>query len=124
MCSLSVSWQRILTEELSLRTTRKCSCHFLFNHLGMPTLQNSTQFSNLPISLSDLTLATDCRYMDSARTTQKTPFTHVAYCCTCYPATSCLPRICLRGNLFIEPLPSSASHGRDENNVENFNPKT
>jgi hypothetical protein len=24
----------------------KSSCHFFFNHLGLPTLQNSTQFSN------------------------------------------------------------------------------
>jgi hypothetical protein len=58
---------------------------------------------------------------------EKTHFILVTYCCTCYPATNSLPRICLRGNLFIEPLPSSASqynmHGRDENSVENFNPK-
>jgi hypothetical protein len=30
----------------STRGIMKSSCHFLFNHLGMPTLQNSTQFSN------------------------------------------------------------------------------
>jgi hypothetical protein len=29
----------------------KSSCHFLFNRLGMPTLQNSTQFSNSISSL-------------------------------------------------------------------------
>jgi hypothetical protein len=31
----------------------------------------------------------------------------VAYCWRLYLATICLPRICLRGNMFIEPLPSS-----------------
>jgi hypothetical protein len=46
MSSLSVSWQRILTLELSLRITKKTSCHFLFNHFGVPTLQNSIQFSH------------------------------------------------------------------------------
>jgi hypothetical protein len=38
-------------------------------------------------------------YIASARTTYKTPPILVAYCCTRYPATSCLPRTCLRGNL-------------------------
>jgi hypothetical protein len=52
MSSLSFSWQRILTQELSFRITRKSPCHFLFNHLVMPTLLNSTQFSNLPVSVS------------------------------------------------------------------------
>jgi hypothetical protein len=33
----------------------------------------------------------------------------VAYCCTRYPATGCLPRICLRGNVIMEPLPISGS---------------
>jgi hypothetical protein len=33
----------------------------------------------------------------------------VGYCSILYPATGCLPRICLRGNVFIEPLPSSGS---------------
>jgi hypothetical protein len=49
MSSLSTSWQWILTQELLLRIIMKLSCHFLFNHLGMPTLQNSTKFSTLPI---------------------------------------------------------------------------
>jgi hypothetical protein len=35
-----------LSQELSLQIIMKSSCHFLFNDLGMPTLQNSTQFSN------------------------------------------------------------------------------
>jgi hypothetical protein len=35
-----------LLQELSLQITVKSSCHFLFNHLALPTLQNSTQFSN------------------------------------------------------------------------------
>jgi hypothetical protein len=35
-----------LSQELSVQITMKSSCHFLFNHLGMPTLQKSTQFSN------------------------------------------------------------------------------
>jgi hypothetical protein len=34
-----------LWQELSLQISVKYSCHFLFSHLGMPTLQNSTQFS-------------------------------------------------------------------------------
>jgi hypothetical protein len=33
----------------------------------------------------------------------------VLYCCTHYLAVGCLPRICLRGNVFIEPLPSTGS---------------
>jgi hypothetical protein len=33
----------------------------------------------------------------------------VADCCTHYPPTGCLPRVCLRGNVFIEALPSSGS---------------
>jgi hypothetical protein len=35
-----------LSQELSLQIIMKSSCHFLFNHLGMSTLQNSTQFSD------------------------------------------------------------------------------
>jgi hypothetical protein len=35
-----------LSQELSLQITMKSSCHFLVNRLVMPTLQNSTQFSN------------------------------------------------------------------------------
>jgi hypothetical protein len=35
-----------LSQELSLQITMKLPCHFLFNHLGMLTLQNSTKFSN------------------------------------------------------------------------------
>jgi hypothetical protein len=35
-----------LSEELSLQITKKSSCHFFFNRLGMRTLQNSNQFSN------------------------------------------------------------------------------
>jgi hypothetical protein len=35
-----------LSQEVSLQTTMKSSCRCLFNHLGLPTLQNSTQFSN------------------------------------------------------------------------------
>jgi hypothetical protein len=54
-------------------------------------------------------LQADSRYFATARTTQKTPLIFVTYSCRCYPATSCLPRICLRGNLFIEPLPSNGN---------------
>jgi hypothetical protein len=46
-----------LSQEQSLQTTIKSSCHFLFNHFGKPTLQNSTQFSH-PL------LATVSRYID------------------------------------------------------------
>jgi hypothetical protein len=35
-----------LSHKLSLHITMKSSCHFLFNHLGLPTLQNSIQFSD------------------------------------------------------------------------------
>jgi hypothetical protein len=35
-----------LSEELSLQITLKSSCHFFFNYLGLPTLQNSTQLAN------------------------------------------------------------------------------
>jgi hypothetical protein len=43
----------------------------------------------------------------------------VAYCWAHYPATSCLPRICLRGNVFIEPLPNCGStrHNILHNNI-------
>jgi hypothetical protein len=54
-------------------------------------------------------LATGCSYIDSAQATKKTPLIFVAYCCTRYPATRCLPRICLCRNLFIEPLPSNGN---------------
>jgi hypothetical protein len=42
-----------LSQELLLQISTNSSCHFSFNHLGMPTLQNSNQFSNVnsPISL-------------------------------------------------------------------------
>jgi hypothetical protein len=32
-----VSWQWISTQKLSLQITVKSACHFIFNHLGMPT---------------------------------------------------------------------------------------
>jgi hypothetical protein len=35
--------------------------------------------------------------------------TVVAYCCRLYLATGCLSRICLRGDVFIEQLPSNGS---------------
>jgi hypothetical protein len=38
----------------------KSYCHFLFNHFGLPTLQNSTQFSNsnslIPLAINRLSL--------------------------------------------------------------------
>jgi hypothetical protein len=76
-------WHAILflATDLSLQITMKSSCHFLFNHLGMTTLQNSTQYSNSSslIQFSHPLLATDSRYIDSARTTQK-------ICVTCQSA--------------------------------------
>jgi hypothetical protein len=36
-----------LSQQLSFQITMKSSCHFLFDHLGMTTLQNSTKFSNV-----------------------------------------------------------------------------
>jgi hypothetical protein len=35
-----------ITQKLSLQITMKSSCHFFFNHLGLPILQNSIQISN------------------------------------------------------------------------------
>jgi hypothetical protein len=35
-----------LAQELSLQITMKSSSDLFFNHLGKPTLQNSTKFSN------------------------------------------------------------------------------
>jgi hypothetical protein len=61
MFSPSVSCQRILTQELSLHVT-KTSYHFLYSHLGMPTLQNSKQFSGVN-SLSDLILKVKAKVM-------------------------------------------------------------
>jgi hypothetical protein len=41
----------------------KYTCHFLFNHLGLSTLQNSTQFSNsnslVPLAESQSYVTTD-----------------------------------------------------------------
>jgi hypothetical protein len=49
-----------LSQELSLQITMKSSCHFLFNHLALPTLQNSTKFSNsnslIPLATNRLSL--------------------------------------------------------------------
>jgi hypothetical protein len=71
-----------LLQELSLQIAMKSSCYFLFRHLGLPTLPNSTQFSNANslIQFSHLLLATDSRYIISERTTQKTPVTCEAAC--------------------------------------------
>jgi uncharacterized membrane protein YagU involved in acid resistance len=35
-----------LSQELSFQIIMKSSFHFVFNHLGMPTLHNSNKFSN------------------------------------------------------------------------------
>jgi hypothetical protein len=71
-----------ITQKLSLLITMKYSCHFFFNHIGLPTLQNSTQFSNSISSLCTPLLNCPKRfsvcYKPSARTTWKTPF---FYCC-------------------------------------------
>jgi hypothetical protein len=45
------------------------------------------------------------RYIASGRTPQKL----VAHCCTHYLVTDCLSRICLRGKVFIGPVPSNGS---------------
>jgi hypothetical protein len=83
---LVVSWQRISTQELSLQITMKSSSNFFFDHLGMPTQFSS---SNSPVSVvlnsvlhgTDLYSTNlhdsprplhDSRYIDAARTTQKT----------------------------------------------------
>jgi uncharacterized membrane protein YqhA len=41
-----------LSQELSLQIIMKSSCHFLANHLRMPTLQNTTHFSNANFLIS------------------------------------------------------------------------
>jgi hypothetical protein len=41
------------------------------------------------------------------------PTENSLYCCTHYPAMGCFRRICLRGNEFIEPLPSNGSIRRN-----------
>jgi hypothetical protein len=49
-----------LSQKQSLQITMKSSCHLLFNHLGLPTLQNSTQFSSscslIPVAQVKVTL--------------------------------------------------------------------
>jgi hypothetical protein len=71
-----------LSQELSLQITTKSSCHFLFNHLEVPTLQNLTQFSsaNSLTQFSHPLLATDSRYIDSAWTMLKTRVTCQTAC--------------------------------------------
>jgi hypothetical protein len=39
----------------------------------------------------------------------KTLLILVEHCYTRFPATSCIPRVSLRGNLFIEPLPTNGN---------------
>jgi hypothetical protein len=81
------------------------------------TLQPNPSFLTAEDSLhsnSDLILFCTA-YIASRRTHRKyvhflaVDYTVVAYCCRRYLATGCLPRICLRGKMFIEPLPSSRS---------------
>jgi hypothetical protein len=75
-----------LSQELSLQTTIKSSCHFLFNHLGLPTLRNSTQFSNCN---SLIPLATNRLSLYSLRSD---PMESTVFSCRvflCYLATSC-----------------------------------
>jgi hypothetical protein len=45
-----------LSQELSLQITMKSSSNFLFNHVGKPSLQNSTQFSNATSIIYSLSL--------------------------------------------------------------------
>jgi hypothetical protein len=94
-----------LTQKLSLQITMKSSFHFLFNHLGVPTLQNSTQFSNANslIQFSHPLLATDSRHIDSAWTTQKTRVT-CQTACSLVHYQHCAWHGPQRRNLFCCPL--------------------
>jgi hypothetical protein len=53
---LVIYWKRILIQKLSLQITMKSSCHFSFNHLGLPT----PNFSNFyPVSCIPIPLILD-----------------------------------------------------------------
>jgi hypothetical protein len=97
-----------------------------------PTAERSTRLSSAQLnSATELNsqLLFVSRYIDLGWTSRKTQ--HVSECmfigrlrstglgadhientfrsCTRYSASSCLPSICLRGNVFVEPLASSGS---------------
>jgi hypothetical protein len=68
-CFLAAGFSQVLLFQITME-----SCSSLFSHLGLPTLQNSTQLSNansLIQFFSPPLLATNSCYMDSAQTTQK-----------------------------------------------------
>jgi hypothetical protein len=88
-----------LSQELSLQITMNSSCHFLFNHLWPPTLQNSTQFSN---SNSLVPLATKILWLCRLGSDLTENTCHVSEC------------------VFIGPLPSTgygADHMRNTSTV-------
>jgi hypothetical protein len=95
-----------LSQELSLRITMKSSCHFLFNHHGMPTFQNSTQFSSAN-SLISVVRSNWLPCIDAARTYGK----YVSHVRTLgvdhidntasSVAKACLPRCCLAIKSFV-----------------------
>jgi hypothetical protein len=66
-----------LAQELSPQVTMKSACLFLFNHLGMLTLQNSTQFSN---AQSQSHIATDGRALSQSVFVLAEQSRAVAYC--------------------------------------------
>jgi hypothetical protein len=74
-------------------------------HTGISLLAwNSALYS---LGAADPTENTSLRMRVYWPVTQKRVSSIVTYCCTHYPATGCLPRACLRGNVCIEPLLSS-----------------
>jgi hypothetical protein len=89
------------------------SCHFLFNHLGLPTLRNSTHFSNSNSLISVVLRCTHILlvllfpsnwlfYIDAARTTQCRK--HSSSCCR-----GVLPLSCLANSLGADHIENTSS---------------
>jgi hypothetical protein len=99
-----------LTQKLSLQITMQSSCHFLFNHLGVPTLQNLTKFSNANslIQFSHQLLATDSRHIDSAWTTEN--MCYMSDCLFIGP----LPALCMAWTTEKKPLLLSSINTRHQ----------
>jgi hypothetical protein len=95
-----------LSQELSLQITMKSS-YFFFNHLGMPTLQNSTQFSNAN-SLISVVPSNWLPSIDAASTYRKHVVRvrmygadYIENTASSIVAKACLPRSCLAIRVFV-----------------------
>jgi hypothetical protein len=75
-----------LSQELSLQITMKSSCHFLFRHRGLLSLQNSTQLSN---SNSLFSLATNGLSSCSLGSDPMENTVFSSWVLLCYLATNC-----------------------------------